>query len=309
MTPITTFMGLQEGWIAGLREGIAILPSCRHRRIRAAASAALEHQLDVADHHRLVDRLDHVVDRQRGDGDGGERFHLDAGLRASCGRAPRSRSRARSAVSSTSTLDSGSGWQSGISDEVCLAAHDAGEPRGLQRIALLHGRAGRSAAAPRATSLIDPRATASRSVTGLCADVDHLDAPARVDVRQTCLPPSCLTSYPSSPSPCAEKNDRLSSDTVRSTLFSFTSGGTCSAPGEKFRTALMPAATTRLTTCCAGGRGHGDDGDADAVASRDLLEIADVVDRHAAARLLADLRRSALSNSAEISNPSCRKPG
>ena len=32
--------------------------------------------------HRLVDRLDHVVEGQRGDGDGGERFHLDAGLRA-----------------------------------------------------------------------------------------------------------------------------------------------------------------------------------------------------------------------------------
>src|SRR6185295_18002175 len=34
---------------------------------------------------------------------------------------------------------------------------------------------------------------------------------------------------------------------------------------------------------------HGDDGDADAFAPRDFLEIVDVVDRHAAARLLADL--------------------
>ena len=51
----------------------------------------------------------------------------------------------------------------------------------------------------------------------------------------------------------------------------------------------MPAATTRSTTCCADGGRHGDDGDADAVAPRDLLEIVDVVDRHAAARLLADL--------------------
>src|SRR5439155_23621177 len=33
----------------------------------------------------------------------------------------------------------------------------------------------------------------------------------------------------------------------------------------------------------------GDDGDADAVASREPLEVVDVVDRHAAARLLADL--------------------
>src|SRR5437868_5965747 len=50
---------------------------------RPRPAAALEHQPDLADHHRLVDRLDHVVDRQARDGNGGERFHLDAGLRRS----------------------------------------------------------------------------------------------------------------------------------------------------------------------------------------------------------------------------------
>ena len=60
-------------------------------------------------------------------------------------------------------------------------------------------------------------------------------------------------------------------------------------PGEKFSTALMPAATTRFEDVLRGRRRHGDDGDADAVAPRDLLQIVDVVDRHAAARLLADL--------------------
>src|SRR5262245_13522629 len=39
-----------------------------------------------------------------------------------------------------------------------------------------------------------------------------------------------------------------------------------------------------------GGGGHGDDADADGVAPRDLLQIVDVVDRHAAARPLAHLR-------------------
>src|SRR5690349_21998348 len=43
--------------------------------------------------------------------------------------------------------------------------------------------------------------------------------------------------------------------TLFRSLFNFTSGGTCSVPGEKFSTALMPAATTRLTTCCADGAG------------------------------------------------------
>ena len=50
-------------------------------------------QPDFADDHRLVDGLDHVVDRQRGHADGGERLHLDAGLRRSSAPAPRSRSR------------------------------------------------------------------------------------------------------------------------------------------------------------------------------------------------------------------------
>ena len=41
----------------------------------------------------------------------------------------------------------------------------------------------------------------------------------------------------------------------------------------------------------------------------DLLQIVDVVDRHAAARLLADLRRSRCRTAPQISKPSWRKPG
>ena len=37
-------------------------------------------QADALDPHAAVDRLDHVVDRQAGDRDGGQRLHLDAGL-------------------------------------------------------------------------------------------------------------------------------------------------------------------------------------------------------------------------------------
>src|SRR5580765_6698608 len=44
-------------------------------------AAALLDQPDVRDHHPLVDRLHHVVDRQRRDRDRGQRFHLDSGLR------------------------------------------------------------------------------------------------------------------------------------------------------------------------------------------------------------------------------------
>ena len=40
-----------------------------------------------------------------------------------------------------------------------------------------------------------------------------------------------------------------------------------------------------------------------------LPQLADVVDRHAAARLVADLLVARVSNSATISKPSWRKPG
>ena len=72
--------------------------------------------------HLLVDRLDHVVDRQRRDGDGVQRFHLDAGLRRSSARAPRCRSRPRSGRSTTSACESASGWHSGITSDVRFAA-------------------------------------------------------------------------------------------------------------------------------------------------------------------------------------------
>ena len=117
-----------------------------------------------------------------------------------------------------------------------LRGQDAGQPRGLQRIAFLDGA---GADQPQRLARHRDRPARDRLAGGdrLVADVHHLHAPARVDVRQRralpALPP--VLPYPaySSPSPCARKNDRLSSDTVRSTLFSFTSGGTCSAPGRE----------------------------------------------------------------------------
>ena len=55
--------------------------------------------------------------------------------------------------------------------------------------------------------------------------------------------------------PRARKNDRLSSDTVRSTFFNLTPVGTRSDPGEKFRIALTPAPTTASTTSWADSAG------------------------------------------------------
>src|SRR3546814_10290262 len=39
-------------------------------------------QADIADDHALIERLGHVVDGNERDRDGGDRFHLDAGLRS-----------------------------------------------------------------------------------------------------------------------------------------------------------------------------------------------------------------------------------
>ena len=48
------------------------------RPVVAAPATTLLDQPDLADDHRLVHRLDHVVDGQRGDGDRRQRLHLDA---------------------------------------------------------------------------------------------------------------------------------------------------------------------------------------------------------------------------------------
>ena len=45
-----------------------------------AAAAGFFFELDRADRHAAVDAFAHVVDGERGDGYGCERFHLDAGF-------------------------------------------------------------------------------------------------------------------------------------------------------------------------------------------------------------------------------------
>src|SRR6478609_4905844 len=57
------------------------------RFIMAGLAASLFEQPYATDFHRLVGSLGHVVDGQAGDGDGGQRFHLHAGLAGElCGR-------------------------------------------------------------------------------------------------------------------------------------------------------------------------------------------------------------------------------
>ena len=188
-----------------------------------------------------------------------------------------------------------------------LGRHDAGEPRGLQRIALLDARRCGSARSASRDMRIDPRAIASRAVTGLSPTSTILTRPR----ASTCESAARLDAYSahSPSSPCARKNDRLSSDTVRSTLFSFTSRRHLQRAGREIQDRLDAGGDDQVDHVLRRRRRHGDHGDADAVAPRDLLQVVDVVDRHAAARLLADLLAAACRTAPTISNPSWRKPG
>ena len=75
---------------------------------------------------------------------------------------------------------------------------------------------------------------------------------------------------------------------MRSTFFSFMPPGALSAPGEKFSTAFTPAADDLIQHRLRRFGRHGDYGDIDPFLADDALELADVVDGHAAPRLVAD---------------------
>ena len=167
----------------------------------AALPAGLQHEADVADHHPLVHRLDHVVDRSARRRR--RRSALPSRRRSarSCARALRCRSRAPSASDRRARSTSGSGWQSGMSAEVCLAAMMpasraacSGSPFLTRAAADQRQRLARHA----------DRAARDRLALGhrLVADVDHLHAPARVDVGRArgLTPLHC-----SSPRPAPER--------------------------------------------------------------------------------------------------------
>src|SRR6185437_13354439 len=59
--------------------------TCSAAFVIAALAAALGHQRNLADADALVERLRHVVDRQRRDRSSDHRLHLDAGLRGGGG--------------------------------------------------------------------------------------------------------------------------------------------------------------------------------------------------------------------------------
>ena len=121
---------------------------------------------DLADHHRLVHGLDHVVDRQRRDRDRRQRLHLDAGPfgRAHSGldrvTVPHRRSASRRRATGRADDRAGSGRA------VCFAAMMPASRAVCSGSPFLIAPARISRSASR-DIVISPRATASRDVTAL----------------------------------------------------------------------------------------------------------------------------------------------
>ena len=204
-------------------------------------------------------------------------------------------------MSVTSTCDRSSGWQSGMRADVCLAAMMpasravwSGSP-----FLIAPARICRSAARD---IVIRPRATASRAVTALSETSTIRTRPARIRRARAVFPAHSL-------SPCARKNDSDSSETVRSTLFSLTSGGTCSAPGEKFEHGLDPGRDHGIDDGLRGVRGHGDDGNRDLHPAARPRGTRECRGSRTPLRDRCPIFSGVVSNSAAISNPSSRKPG
>ena len=73
-------------------------------------------EANIHDPHPAIHRLHHVVDREGGDGDGGQGFHLDARLAGEfAGRGDIDRRYAASTDQFDPDRGEGEGWQSGIS--------------------------------------------------------------------------------------------------------------------------------------------------------------------------------------------------
>src|SRR5208282_1293284 len=156
--------------------------------IMTAATAAFLDQPDALDAHAAFDRLHHVIDGQAGDGDGGEGFHLDAGLSRDFDPRP-DLNAGQLGVRPDIDFDLRDGKRVTERDQFvrALGRHDAGDARGAEHIALfgvaaLHDieRGGRHHHAPLGARF------AFRG--GLRRNVDHPGLAAGAEMREIFAP-------------------------------------------------------------------------------------------------------------------------
>jgi hypothetical protein len=137
---------------------------------------------DVADDHRLVDRLHHVVHRQRGDRHRRQRFHLDARRR----RGPHARFdlvTARGGSNLHVRMRNRQRVAQGDQGRGLLRRHDAGEPRRFERISLFQSASSHLPQRLFRHGDRSPRHCLARG-RNLPAHIHHSNAPYRVHVRQ-----------------------------------------------------------------------------------------------------------------------------
>ena len=182
----------------------ATATSAERRRGVAGASACQSPDLPprfsstriVAHHHAAVGRLAHVVDRQQADLHGGQRLHLDAGAaeRLDLRGAAHARWPRASSSNSTATRVIGSGWHSGISSAVRLARLDRGDARDADARRPSWRCPTAISASVAGCMRIAPLARATRCVSALADDVDHVrlavrrrSGSAALDRRRVCV--------------------------------------------------------------------------------------------------------------------------
>ena len=180
--------------VRGHDVAVVDLRSRRHRRclvtfscdaIVTGFAALLFDQADAVDHHAALDRLDHVVDGQARDRDGGQRLHFDAGLAGDRHggaerRSPAAQRRVRCRPSPwTAPADGTAGSVRGA-----LGRHDAGDAARCRarRPSWRRPRRIRSSVARRISTR--PSATAMRSVAGLAETSTMRASPLLADMGE-----------------------------------------------------------------------------------------------------------------------------
>src|SRR4051812_5523761 len=190
-------------------------------------------------------------------------------------------------MSSTSMLDSGSGWQSGISEEVCLAARMPARRAVCSGSPFLTAPVRIKRTASR-DMVIVPRATASRLVIGLSPTSTIFTRPR----TSTC------DKRPARPAPPAlllialtlREEKRQAFERHRQVdALQLHVWGYLQRAGRKIQDRLDAGRHHQPEHVLRVRRRNRNHRDANAVAARDLFQVGDVVNRHAASRLLADL--------------------
>ena len=171
----------RDGLVDGERGAI-----CAFAPPGARAAAALLDEPDAGDRHAAVDRLGHVVDGEAGDR---RRRSAPPSRRRSCRRPWPSRARGGRGASSsgsisTATAVEASGWQSGISSCVRLAAMMPAIRAVPITSPFLALPARISASVVARHRRPRPRRSRSRSVTGFAADVDHVGRAGLVEMGE-----------------------------------------------------------------------------------------------------------------------------